>query len=64
MRAEQAAEEVGVSRETGGKRSSEAKALTDFVGIMRGLKPQPPYVLSFSAACEAPPTQSAQDPET
>ncbi len=32
---------------------SAAKAVADFAGFMRGLKPPPPSVSSFSAACKA-----------
>jgi|GEM_PF-5471399 hypothetical protein len=37
----------------GGKNSSGAEAHVDSVGFMRGLKPPPPSVLGFSAACLA-----------
>jgi ATP-binding cassette subfamily B protein len=37
-----AAEELGISGEIGGERSSGAKADVDSVGFMRGLKPPPP----------------------
>jgi hypothetical protein len=51
--ARQAAEKLGISGEIGGKRLSGAKAHTDSVGLMRGLKPAPPSEPSFSAACKA-----------
>ncbi len=45
--AKQAAEELGIRGEIGGKRPSGAKASVDSAGFMRGLKPPPPSVLSF-----------------
>jgi hypothetical protein len=53
VRAKQAAEKLGISGEIGGKCPSAAKAGIHSVGIMRGLKPPPPSVSSFSAACKA-----------
>jgi hypothetical protein len=38
----------------GRKRPTGAKARADFFGVMRGLKPPPPSVWSFSTACETP----------
>src|SRR5450759_4159027 len=52
VRAEQAAEQGSISGEIGGGRPSAAKADLDSVGFMRGLKPPPPSVSSFSAVCK------------
>ena len=52
---EEAAEKLGILDKNGGKRPSAAKASIDLIGFMRGLKPPPPSVLSFSAACEVMP---------
>jgi hypothetical protein len=55
---EEDAEELEISVEISEKRSSAAKAGPDSFGFAQGLKPPPPSVLSFSAACEAVPSQS------
>ena len=49
----QAAEKGRFSGEIGRIRSSGAKAISDSIGFMRGLKPPPPSKSSFSAACGA-----------
>jgi hypothetical protein len=51
--AKQAAEKLGISGLIAGKCPSAAKADVDSAGIMRGLKPPPPSVSSFSVACLA-----------
>ena len=52
---EQAAEKLEISGEIVAKCPSVAEASIDSVGVMRGLKPPPPSVWSFSAVCEAVP---------
>jgi tRNA dimethylallyltransferase len=51
--AKEAAEKGTICNEISGARRSGAKALADSVGFMRGLKPPPPSVPSFSAAYKA-----------
>jgi hypothetical protein len=48
-------EKIEISGEISEKRPSAAKASVDSVGFLRGLKPPPPSVLSFSAACKVVP---------
>jgi peptidyl-prolyl cis-trans isomerase SurA len=50
--AEEAAEKLGICGLIGGKCPSAAKANVDSAGVMRGLKPPPPSVSSFSAGSE------------
>jgi hypothetical protein len=63
--AKEAAEKLGLSGKICGKRPSGAKASIDSIGLMRGLKPPPPSISSFSARCKAVPFQNSRiDEET